>query len=100
MSPWWIVEGQDKERRSRPGWGGLRIAFILVSMASLFFAFLAFSEGESWVRVSKHLTIAILFGLLAAKGPNITSTSAAVKLLAAAVFFVYTILLVIQIVME
>lgn len=104
MSPWYVAPNQDQdpERLSRAAKGVIvfRIASAFVGTSALFLAALAFSGGGSWVKTSRHLAMAILFGLLAAKGPQVTSASRGVKLLVIAAGLVYLILQVVQIVME
>lgn len=104
MSPWYVAQNQDQdpERRSRAAkWVIVfRIASAFMGASSLFLAFLDFAGRDGWVEISGHLAMAVLFGLFASKGPQITSASTGVKLLGIAAGLVYLILLVVRMVRE
>ena len=74
------------------------VLFTFVAIAALITAAREFSDGESWDG-ARHLVMALLCGLLAAKGPQLRSSgTAGVRLLVIGAFLVYLVLWIFHVV--
>lgn len=94
--PWYKRESTPQEERK------LRIFFAVlfgvVALATLMAAVQDFSDGKGWVG-GRRLVGAFLFGLLAAKGPELWSRGTlGIKLLAVGAFLLYAVLYTLQVI--